>query len=458
MTNSAQNYNLFLKDINKDDISLVGGKGANLGEMINAGFPVPNGFAVTTLSYDEFLKENDLFSKINDDIKNVNVDVSDELDSVSKKIQKTILQGEIPHEVAVDIVKFYKKLSGPFSQALVAVRSSATAEDLPGMSFAGQQATFLNVKGQNNLITAVRECWASLFTPRAIFYRHQNKIPTGKVKISVIVQKMVDSNKSANVFTVNPANYDKNEILIEAGFGIGESLSKGYVNPDIYVVDKNSLDYKKMIINKKNFKVIRDVNTNDTIRKKIFENEQNKRVLENYDVNEIAKISVDIENKLGFPVYVEFGFDKKIFVLQANPITGLYKNVQKSDWMNGEILSKGIGISPGFNVGRVKKSRNFSNGDIAVCDFVNEDIILNIDKLKGIVVNESGYSNYVAVLAREFNVPMVSANDSTALLEEGLVVTVDGVNGRVFKGELKEKIEIVDEVITDSGNDLRLLF
>src|SRR3972149_3349319 len=195
---------LFFKEIDKHDIPAVGGKGANLGEMANAGFPVPPGFAITTEAYDLFLTQNNLLAEISKIQKDTNVNNPTELDRASKLIQKKVLVGEIPELVAKEIITAYKKLSGSFKKELVAVRSSATAEDLPGASFAGQQATFLNIQGEANLLNYVRECWASLFTPRAIFYRVQNKIDHGKVKISVIVQKMVQSYVSGVMFTVNP--------------------------------------------------------------------------------------------------------------------------------------------------------------------------------------------------------------------------------------------------------------
>src|SRR5690606_18434477 len=167
---------------------------ANLGEMTQAKFPVPYGFAVTVVSYDKFLTENNLRDQIHAYLKDLDVNDADELQSIAKKIQKLVSSSPIPEEVEQDIKVFYKKLSGRFyPRALVAVRSSATAEDLPDASFAGQQATFLNIKGDTNLLMAVRDCWASLYTARAIFYRKQNRINDDNVKISVIVQKMVQS-------------------------------------------------------------------------------------------------------------------------------------------------------------------------------------------------------------------------------------------------------------------------
>ena len=184
---SVQPLVAFFKDIDKSDLSSVGGKGANLGEMIKAGFPVPDGFAITVLAYDKFLEENNLSLLIRNILKVTNVHNPEELNEASRKIQKLIVNSKISNDVAQEVIKAYQKLSGFLKHALVAVRSSATAEDQPGTSFAGQQVTFLNIKGEANLLNAVRDCWASLFTPRSIFYRGENKIAHEKVKISVIV-------------------------------------------------------------------------------------------------------------------------------------------------------------------------------------------------------------------------------------------------------------------------------
>jgi len=210
---TARPFVAFLTSIDKEDIPIVGGKGANLGEMVKAGFPVPPGFAVTVAAYELFLEHNNLGSQIKNILKVTNVDNPEELTTASRKIQKTIITGKIPEEVAREVIAGYKKLSGFLKQALVAVRSSATAEDLPSASFAGQQATLLNIKGEANLVNAVRECWASLFTPRAIFYREENKIPHEKVKISVIVQKMVQSHVSGVMFTIDPVSNEKDKIV-----------------------------------------------------------------------------------------------------------------------------------------------------------------------------------------------------------------------------------------------------
>src|SRR3990172_1482987 len=203
---------LFFKDIDKNDLALVGGKGANLGEMAKAGFPVPGGFAITVASYQKFLDFNRITEQINDLLKQVDVNDAEQLDLASKKIQKIVNNSQIPDDVAREITSAYKKLSGTFKQAFVAVRSSATAEDLPGASFAGQQATFLNIMGEANVIEKVKEAWASLFTARAIFYRQTNKFDHFKVGIAVPVQKMVQSDRSGVMFTIDPVTNDKSRI------------------------------------------------------------------------------------------------------------------------------------------------------------------------------------------------------------------------------------------------------
>src|SRR3989344_2783031 len=227
---------IFFKEIDKHDIPIVGGKGANLGEMTQAGFPVPNGFAITVEGYDRFIEENELQKYLYDVLADTDVKNPESLENASRKIQKKIVSCRMPELVAHETIKGYKKLSGRFKRALVAVRSSATAEDLPGASFAGQQATYLNVRGDANLLENVKACWASLFTARAIFYREENKIKHERVKISVIVQEMVPAEVSGVMFSIDPVTNDRDRIIVEAVRGLGEMIVQGSVVPDTYVV------------------------------------------------------------------------------------------------------------------------------------------------------------------------------------------------------------------------------
>jgi len=249
---------VWFDEVGKDDVGLVGGKGANLGEMINAGLPVPNGFIITSHAYFDFIKESRLEQKIKDIISIINYNNSNELQQASDHLKKLIHDSEMPAKLAHSIVSFYEQikvkenkkdklfsqsinnLKQIYSPAIVAVRSSATAEDLPTASFAGQQETYLNVHGDSNLLNKVKDCWASLFTPRAIYYRHEQGFDNVKVGLAVVVQRMAQSDKSGIAFSIDPVSNDKEKIVIEAIFGLGEYIVGGKVTPDHYEVNKRS--------------------------------------------------------------------------------------------------------------------------------------------------------------------------------------------------------------------------
>ncbi|KKQ56656.1 MAG: phosphoenolpyruvate synthase/pyruvate phosphate dikinase, pyruvate, water dikinase [Candidatus Woesebacteria bacterium GW2011_GWC1_38_13] len=461
MTATAPKYNLFFKDIDKDDLSLVGGKGANLGEMTKAGFPVPYGFAVTTISYDAFLAHNNIINTINDFLKQVDVDDPDQLNSASKKIQKIVLESEIPADVGIDIVKYYKKLSGPFSKALVAVRSSATAEDLPGMSFAGQQATFLNIKGQNNLLMSVRECWASLFTPRAIFYRDQNKIPHDKVKISVIVQKMVQSEVSGVMFSINPVTNEKDSIVIESVWGLGEMIVQGSVVPDTYVVQKETFSILSKVISDQ--KVMLTRKGEKTEERDVPKTIIDKQKISDADIVKLAKISNALQKHYYFPQDSEWAYEKgKIYIVQTRPVTtieGVGKKisdntdgVKDENQVNTPILS-GAAASPGIGTGYVKilqgpkEISKVKTGDVLVAKMTSPDYVPAMKKAVAIVTDEGGLTSHAAIVSRELGIPcVVGTKNATKTLTDNAVITVDGSKGLVYTGgkvsrSIKKKVE-----------------
>src|SRR3989339_899309 len=247
---------LWFKDIDRDDIALVGGKGANLGEMTKAGFPVPDGFVVTAAAYDEFIGENYLKTKIHQVLDSLDVRDTSRLERASREVRKMMTASPVPEKGATAVMKAYLKLG---EKTCVAVRSSATAEDLPDASFAGQQETYLNVVGEANVIDKVREAWASLFTPRAIFYRQEKKFDHFKVKIAVPVQKMVQSESSGVMFTINPVNNDKSAVVVEAIFGLGEMIVQGSVTPDHYEVLKRNLAISKKTINRQTRIMVKNI-------------------------------------------------------------------------------------------------------------------------------------------------------------------------------------------------------
>src|SRR5258708_1903788 len=228
---------VWFEEVGKHDVGIVGGKGANLGEMTQAHFPVPNGFITTAQAYFAFIKENNLQGEIRKVLQDLDYEDSDALQKASNASKKIILHGKMSEELVKEIFSAYKWLSGTINDALVAVRSSATAEDLPNASFAGQQETYLNVQGEANLLIKIKEAWASLFNARAIFYRHEQKYDHFKVGIAIPVQKMVHSEMSGVMFSLDPLTNDKSKIIIEAILGLGELIVQGAVTPDHYEVE-----------------------------------------------------------------------------------------------------------------------------------------------------------------------------------------------------------------------------
>jgi len=326
---SAQPLILPFKDIDKDDVDVVGGKGANLGEMVSIGLPVPDGFAITIYAYDQFLKENNLVKKIFDILKTTDVNDPQQLNDASKKINRLIISGKVPENIFREINKNYKKISKRLKPASVAVRSSATAEDMPGTSFAGQQITFLNVKGESNLIDSVRKCWASLFTPRSIFYRVQNKIDHEKVKISVIVQKMINSEESGVIFSIDPVTNEKDRIVIESIWGLGEMIVQGSVVPDRYVIQKEtfsilskeiSSQYKMLVRSKKGVK-------EKNVKKSLLD----KQKIKDEDIIFLAKIADKLQKHYYFPQDIEWAKEgKNIYIVQTRPVTTTEKVIKKA--------------------------------------------------------------------------------------------------------------------------------
>jgi len=447
----------FFKDIDRDDITLVGGKGANLGEMTKAGFPVPDGFAVTVPSYIKFLEENSLKEKITEIIKKTDVNNTEQLANAEREVQKLILRSSIPKDVSLEVVKAYKKLSPHlFGQVYVAARSSATAEDLPGMSFAGQQATFLNIKGQNNLLEKVRECWASLFTQRAIFYRAQNKIPTEKVGISVIIQKMVQSEVSGVMFTVNPVTNEKDRVIIEAVWGLGEMMVQGSVIPDHYVVQKETNFILSKEVSEQSIRLIKK--GEDTLEEKVPASIIDKQKLSDEEIIKLAKIGQDLQKHYYFPQDVEWAKEgDKLFIVQTRPVTTLKSKRQQKEVDGVKIaetpILTGASASPGIGVGVVrilkspKEIAKVKSGDVLVAKMTSPDYVPAMKKASAIVTDEGGQTSHAAIVSRELGIAcVVGTKEATKKLKDGVVVTVDGAGGHVFLGsKVSSSVLVQDE-------------
>ena len=323
----------YVLPIDTKDVSLetVGGKGKSLARMASARLPVPAGFYLTTSAYKHFVEENNLQTAIIDLAKPEIIGKTVSFESASKRIQELIKKSELSDEIATEIRQAYSVLDG--QGPAVAVRSSANAEDLPDVSFAGQQDTYLNVRGGNALIAAIRDCWASLWTPRAISYRHQMGIEQDLVAMAVVVQIMVPSDVSGILFTANPATGERSEIIINASFGLGEAVVGGQVTPDTYVVDRGTLTVKETIIGTKEQKIVSN-GEQGTRLEEIAESERSRLSLTKEALEELTSLALNVEELFdGVPQDIEWAISGgKLWMLQSRPITNLPPQPIEVSW------------------------------------------------------------------------------------------------------------------------------
>ena len=313
------------KNISKSDVSLAGGKGASLGEMTKVGIPVPNGFVILSNAFEKFLEETDLNVEIESILDSVNHKEIHTIEHASEKIKALILQAEIPQDITTGIQKFFKNLDSKY----VAVRSSATAEDSASTAWAGQLDSYLNTT-EETLLENVKKCWASLFTPRAIFYRFEKDLHKQKISVAVVVQKMVESEKSGIAFSVHPITEDQNQLIIEAGFGLGEAIVSGQITPDSYVVEKNNRQILDKNINEQKKQLVRSKQGGNEW-KNISEKDGKEQVLSDEEILKLAELIFEIEKHFSFPVDVEWAKNgEEFYILQSRPITtlGNKKNVR----------------------------------------------------------------------------------------------------------------------------------
>jgi pyruvate,water dikinase len=308
------------KNLTKNDAGIAGGKGASLGEMTQAGIPVPPGFVILSNAFEQFIKETDLVQEIDSILEKVNHNEIHTVEFASEKIKGLILSKEIPQDISDSITRSFKELDAQY----VAVRSSATAEDGVDHAWAGQLESYLNTT-EADVLEKVKHCWASLFTARAIFYRFEKRLHTTKISVAVVVQKMVDSEISGIAFSVHPVTEDRNQIIIEAGFGLGEAIVSGQITPDSYVVEKNPRKIIDINVNIQNKALYRGLNGGNEW-KKISEPQASSQVLNENQILELSEIIINIEKHYGFPCDIEWVFEKNSFgIVQSRPITTLAK-------------------------------------------------------------------------------------------------------------------------------------
>lgn len=463
---SKYNYIKWFNEIGKDDVGLVGGKGANLGELTSFGLPVPPGFCVTAEAYTKFIKYAELDEVVKLLMEAVDVENVDDLTNASKEIQNKIKEKDFDPELEEEILRAYREFSEDIGvkNPEVAVRSSATAEDLPDASFAGQQDTYLHISGEEELLNHIRDCFASLWTSRAIYYREKQNYDHFDVALSVVIQKMVNSEKSGVMFTANPINNSKDEMMINASYGLGEAVVSGIVTPDEYIIDKKTKKVIEKSISEKEYMVIKNENGVGTrtvnVKDVLGEDAIKAEALSPEELDTLIERGLKVEKLYGSVQDTEWGFDtdtKEFYFLQSRPITTLAE--EKEEKL--VTLCKGLPASPGIGRGKVKLIKDISEinlveeGDVLVTAMTNPDMVPAMRKCAGVVTDEGGRTCHAAIVSRELQIPcIVGAKNATKSLKTGDTVTVDAVRGIVYEGEvLKEKEEKKTET-QSSGTSL----
>jgi len=462
----------WFSEINKKSISVAGGKGANLGEMYNLGVQVPPGFVITAQAYDYFLERNKLKEKIKSILKEVDYNNSGKIEEATSRIRKLITDSQIPQDLEKEILEAYEnlhagKINGKKTaeeilekggnEVLVAVRSSATSEDLEDASFAGQQETFLNILGDVQLLESVKKCFASLFTSRATYYREKKRFKHEESKLAVVVQKMVDSEKSGVVFSKDPS-YKNENIIIEAVFGLGEGIVSGRITPDRYIVSQEMKIIEKKISNKK---IAITFSEKGNVEVRLPEKLSNTQVLKEEEIFKLGRISMKLEEHYKKPQDIEFAVENdQIYIVQTRAITTLAnvsEEYEKSKELSGEIIVQGVGASPGISSGKIKIVKDFGDlgkinkGDVLVTKMTNPDMVLTMQKASAIVTDEGGVTSHAAIVSREMGIPaVVGTENATTVLKENEIITVNGFTGKVYKGKVGKIME--KEVLPVSSN------
>jgi pyruvate,water dikinase len=460
---------LWFEDVRNVDVSIVGGKNASLGEMINSGLPVPPGFAITAFSYERYIQEKKIAEQIYKVIKETVTDPNDpkQYDVASKKIRELIEKTPMPKDIEDAIRTAYKDLNKrlELKDTFVAVRSSATAEDLPDASFAGQQETYLNVKGADDLIDKVRKCWSSLFTPRAIFYRNEKGFPHEKVFISVGVQKMVNSGCAGVMFTINPVTGNRDEIVIEGNYGLGETVVSGAVNPDDFVVDKATTTIKERRIARKTVEYIRDPKTGKTVHLEIPAEKQKITCIEDRELLALAELAKRIEKHYSKPMDIEWAIDQDLsypqnmFIVQARPETVFGTKEMEAPKMEDtraqeqlKVVVRGISAGRrGYGIGKATvvlnpddANRDMKKGDILVTGMTDPDFVPFMKMASAIVTDKGGITSHAAIVSRELNIPcVVGTETATQVMKTGKEYTVDSRNGVIYEGILAQAVQPV---------------
>jgi len=458
---------LWFEELTKDDVPIVGGKNANLGEMIRAGIPVPPGFAVTAYAFKRFIEEtgikDEIYRIIREHVK-PGASGPKDYEEASKRIRELIEKTPMPSDIEEEIRRAYRELCKRVSRSeeFVAVRSSATAEDLPDASFAGQQETYLNVRGEDEVVEKVKKCWSSLFTPRAIFYRESKGFAHEKVLISVAVQKMVNSRSAGVMFTIHPVTGEEDKIVIEGAWGLGEAVVAGKVTPDEWVVDKKTLSIIERRISEKTFEIVRDPKTGRNVEREVEPEKRAAPCLSDEEVRRLAELAVAIEKHYGRAMDIEWAIDRdlpfpqSVFIVQARPETvwssrkaeAKPAEVKAARLAEAKAVVKGLPASPGVAYGKAKvcltledAKRLMQKGDILVTKMTDPDWVPYMRLASAIITDEGGMTAHAAIVSRELGIPcIVGTREATKVMKTGEYYTVDARAGVVYEGYVEELV------------------
>jgi pyruvate,water dikinase len=442
-------------DLSKADVPRVGGKGANLGELTRAGLPVPPGFVVTAQAYLEAMDRGGVRQALLDEVAAADVDSPGALDAAADRIRSLVHAAGVPVELRGAVEAAYAALGDdPF----VAVRSSATAEDAGSTSFAGMNATYTNVRGADELLERVVDCWASLWSQRVIAYRSSQKL-ADEPAIAVVVQQMVESEASGVMFTADPASGDRSKLVIEAAFGLGEVVVGGQVEPDSYVLSKEGPRILHVRIGTKAEKIIRGPDGHDH-RLAVPAAEQGRRVLDDEHLLELARMAIRIEEHYGVPQDVEFARrGQELWIVQSRPITTLDDTGSGTgpggEEPSGTVLVSGLAAAPGLVSGPVRiltspaDGAKLQDGDILVAVMTSPDWVPTMRRAAALVTDGGGVTCHAAIVGRELHLPtVVATRTATTVLRDGEVVTVDGAKGVVLAGSVPSTSASTTQVAT----------
>jgi len=451
----------WLEEVDKTMANLVGGKAANLGEVLKIGIPVPPGFVVTAEAYRYFIETTGLKDKILQILREeIKERKPEEYERASAKIRELIESTPMPKEIEDEIRQAYRELCRRLNidNVAVAVRSSATAEDLPEASFAGQQDTYLNVRGEDNVVHYVKKCWSSLFTARAISYRDAHGISHERAIMSVVVQKLINARSAGVMFTLHPVTGDADKIVIESVWGLGEGIVSGRITPDEFIIDKKTLTIVEKRISEKRLAIVRD-EAGLTREVELPPDKAKQPSITDEEAVKLAELGLKLEQHYNHPLDIEWAVDadlpfpNNIFIVQVRYETVWSRKVQEKKEVKPvaavptetKIVVKGLPASPGIAVGRAKvcltledAAKKMQPGDILVTKMTNPDWVPYMRIAAAIVTDEGGMTSHAAIVSRELGIPaVVGTGNATQVMKDGEVYTVDGSRGVVYEGAVK---------------------